>query len=278
MADIYGQLVKAQLENLAADPTTTPTGLVYLHTGTSTAKYYDGAAWRFVADTDRAQTWTNKTLTTPALNGAVVDYDDLTEAAAPGTPAAGKLRLYAKTDGLLYTKDDAGTENPVGSAVAEATTTTLGTVKKIPYVEKYNANTHSNVTDSVLEEITDVPVGRYRVTFGAKEFVSGPTDAGLAQIVMRYRVGGGTPSTGTLTTYTRNGSTVDATILDNQADTYTVSFSKQHFIDVVENVVASGKGNVLMSVSASNGSSVQRPYYCLEYVGDTHVDQGAGWN
>lgn len=32
------------------------------------------------------------------------------EAAAPGTPAANKVNLYAKSDGLLYSKDDAGTE------------------------------------------------------------------------------------------------------------------------------------------------------------------------
>lgn len=35
------------------------------------------------------------------------------EAAAPSTPASGKVVLYAKTDGLLYSKDDAGTETLV---------------------------------------------------------------------------------------------------------------------------------------------------------------------
>jgi hypothetical protein len=37
-------------------------------------------------------------------------YLDATEAAAPATPASGKARLYAKTDGRIYSKDDAGTE------------------------------------------------------------------------------------------------------------------------------------------------------------------------
>lgn len=43
---------------------------------------------------------------------------DFTEAAAPATPAAGDVRLYAKSDGLLYSKDDAGVETlvSVGSA------------------------------------------------------------------------------------------------------------------------------------------------------------------
>ena len=35
-------------------------------------------------------------------------YIDFTEAAAPSTPAAGKVRIYAKTDASMYQKDDAG--------------------------------------------------------------------------------------------------------------------------------------------------------------------------
>jgi hypothetical protein len=35
------------------------------------------------------------------------------EGAAPATPGAGNVRLYAKTDGLLYSKDDAGAETLV---------------------------------------------------------------------------------------------------------------------------------------------------------------------
>lgn len=36
------------------------------------------------------------------------------EAAAPGTPAAGKVIIYSKSDGLMYQKDDAGTETQMG--------------------------------------------------------------------------------------------------------------------------------------------------------------------
>lgn len=36
------------------------------------------------------------------------------EGAAPGTPASGLVKAYAKSDGLLYSKDDAGTETPLG--------------------------------------------------------------------------------------------------------------------------------------------------------------------
>lgn len=48
-----------------------------------------------------------------------------TEAAAPSTPAASKVVVYAKTDGLMYSKDDAGTETlmssgPAGSVATDA--------------------------------------------------------------------------------------------------------------------------------------------------------------
>lgn len=42
-----------------------------------------------------------------------IPHLEFAEAAAPGTPAAGIVRLYAKTDGLLYSKDDAGAETGV---------------------------------------------------------------------------------------------------------------------------------------------------------------------
>jgi hypothetical protein len=39
----------------------------------------------------------------------------LSEVAAPSAAPTGKVRLYAKSDGLLYWKDDAGTEHAVGT-------------------------------------------------------------------------------------------------------------------------------------------------------------------
>ena len=36
------------------------------------------------------------------------------ETAEPGTPAAGMVYIYAKADGLLYSKDDTGVETALG--------------------------------------------------------------------------------------------------------------------------------------------------------------------
>lgn len=45
----------------------------------------------------------------------VITYLDGTVASAPATPAAGKLRLYAKTGKVLAVKDDAGVETVLGA-------------------------------------------------------------------------------------------------------------------------------------------------------------------
>ena len=44
----------------------------------------------------------------------------LVEGAAPAAPATGRVKLYAKADGLLYWKDDAGTEYAVGQGDVSA--------------------------------------------------------------------------------------------------------------------------------------------------------------
>jgi WD40 repeat protein len=51
-------------------------------------------------------TLTNKTIVEPVID----NYMDINEESAPSTPASGKIRIYAKTDGNLYYKDDTGTE------------------------------------------------------------------------------------------------------------------------------------------------------------------------
>jgi hypothetical protein len=84
----------------------------------------DGSFWELTAVTP---TWAQRTGTGAEIgaNSDITSMDGLTgalqsptmidfpEAAAPGTPAASKVRLYAKADGLLYSKDDAGTETVV---------------------------------------------------------------------------------------------------------------------------------------------------------------------
>lgn len=60
----------------------------------------------------------------------------LAEAAAPSTPPTGQARLYVKSDGLLYWKDDAGTEHAAGGVTDHGALTGLGDDDHTQYVTK----------------------------------------------------------------------------------------------------------------------------------------------
>jgi hypothetical protein len=64
-----------------------------------------------------------------ADSAARIDFD---EAAAPATPAAAQVRLYAKADGLLYSKDDAGAETLVSGGAGGGSADLAG--KELDYV------------------------------------------------------------------------------------------------------------------------------------------------
>lgn len=59
------------------------------------------------------------TLDVPSLNITAADSSITIpeHTTAPGTPAAGKVVIYAKADGLIYSKDDAGGEIVLGSSL-----------------------------------------------------------------------------------------------------------------------------------------------------------------
>jgi hypothetical protein len=60
----------------------------------------------------------------------------ISKGTAAATPSAGKVTLYAKTDGLLYAKDDAGVETILNNASGTLTSSDIGGT-----VQAYNANT-----------------------------------------------------------------------------------------------------------------------------------------
>lgn len=70
-----------------------------------------------------AETGANSDITSmDGLTGALENPTKIIfpEAAAPATPAASKVALYAKADGLLYSKDDAGAETLVSGGAGGA--------------------------------------------------------------------------------------------------------------------------------------------------------------
>jgi hypothetical protein len=107
--------------------------------------------------------------------GEVADYVDYAEVAAPATPASGYVRQYAKTDGKLYQKDDAGTETDlaasggsssfVGCRVYNSTTQTIannGAILTFDSEEFDTSTIHDNSTNPT--RLTIPTTGYWRVT------------------------------------------------------------------------------------------------------------------
>lgn len=88
---------------LAARPAAAAANEGYVYSASDAALYRsNGSSWDTIASTGLADQGT-------------FTFLDGTVAAAPATPAAGKLRLYAKTGKVLAVKDDAGLETLLGA-------------------------------------------------------------------------------------------------------------------------------------------------------------------
>lgn len=74
-----------------------------------------------------------------------IPHLEFAEGAAPGTPASAIVRLYAKADGLLYSKDDAGVETVVTGGGGAATPPDC---KEFPMVTDVTMGTPNTWTDS----------------------------------------------------------------------------------------------------------------------------------
>lgn len=71
----------------------------------------------------------------------VITYLDGTGAAAPGTPASGKARLYVKTDGRFYSKDAAGVEyGPFDAGGGSASPTLYIDTLGMSVLEEFDTN------------------------------------------------------------------------------------------------------------------------------------------
>jgi hypothetical protein len=101
--------------SLVVNHDTNATGTWYIEGGSAPEIYnWTGSAYR---NPTAYGTWTfanNVTITGNTTLGtdASITFDE--HSSAPATPAAGKVVMYAKLDGKMYAKDDAGTESAVG--------------------------------------------------------------------------------------------------------------------------------------------------------------------
>lgn len=113
------------------------------------------------------------------------DWLDVAEISAPATPASGRARLYVKTDGHLYLKDDAGTEtdltgggytdeaaqDAVGAMVADTSTIDVTYTDATPEL-KWDIKANSVGVALMHASATDVLFGRSSASAGAGEEIA----------------------------------------------------------------------------------------------------------
>jgi len=132
-------------KTLTSPAITTPTGIVKADVGLGNVDNTSDAT-----KNSASVTLSNKTLLTPVID----DYFDLNEESAPGTPASGKVRVYAKTDNKLYLKDDLGTETAVGSGGSgEINAITTGSTDATGWT---NGTSHTGATDTSNSPLSPV--------------------------------------------------------------------------------------------------------------------------
>lgn len=160
--DINGQLKRADLETLSADPSSPAPaeGRVYLNTTSHKAKYLSNSAWLTILDTTSVVS--GQTLT----GDTVSNYVDMTEqGSAPSSPAASTLRVYAKTDDKLYTLNSSGVETAVGSGAGEKNYISKGTSTAAGWTASGAGVTVT--TDSSAADLPDPSVGTAVLVTGA---------------------------------------------------------------------------------------------------------------
>ena len=135
---VYGQLERAQIEVLAADPTGSDLviGRLWFRSDTQRFRVYDGSTIIEFVDLLSAQTLQNKILASPTLQTPRIEGESTYTqvGSTPSNPAAGEHKTYFKNDGKLYTLDENGNEVEVGSGAGGGSKNyfddTLNTVEK----------------------------------------------------------------------------------------------------------------------------------------------------
>lgn len=153
------------------------------------------------------------------------------EGAASATPGTGEIALYAKTDGLLYLKDDAGVETPVGSGTAIASVV-AGTGIDVDVTDPDNPIVELEAASIASLALADTSVQPGDIgTMAAEDAADYTPTVGLATIATTGALADATDLPGGTTTYLRadgtfatpagGGGAVDFTDLADVPASYT---------------------------------------------------------
>lgn len=122
--NVYGELTRAQIENLTSDPSLAAVtkGRLWMRTDLSTLKVDLGGSADTLAMLAAAQTFTNK------IFGDGINF---TQIATPSNPSSGFNKIYPKSDGNFYTLNSSGIEAQLGSGGGGGVKNYLGNVNNV---------------------------------------------------------------------------------------------------------------------------------------------------
>lgn len=130
----------------------------------------EGATASTIAMRDSAGRLAQQTLLTPTID----DYLDMNEESAPTTPSSGKVRVYAKTDKKLYTKDSAGTETQVGAGGSgEINAITTGSTDATGWLAGTSHSVVTNTANSPLSPVVTTCIAIQATANGTEGATSG---------------------------------------------------------------------------------------------------------
>ncbi len=168
MAKINGQLEKAQLQNLSADPTLGVDGKVWLNTSTSKAKVDIGSAAKEIITHDQTQTLTNKTI--------VAASNTIT------TAATGNLSSTNLNAALAELQGDIDTLNALESVSTHAVaTSTHGVGEIVGRTEAQtltnksidaDSNTITNIENADIKAAAAIALNKLAATTASRALVS----------------------------------------------------------------------------------------------------------
>ena len=123
------------------------------------------------------------------------------EGAAPATPGTGLVKAYAKADGLLYSKDDAGAETALGAAAHIADTGDAHDASAISIADAGTLYTATDVEAALAEVMTAVGAGGISASIvdGKGEIIAGTANDAVDNLAVGANGATLTPASGETT-------------------------------------------------------------------------------
>jgi hypothetical protein len=237
-----------------------------------------------VADVSSTQTFTNKTLTSPTVNTpslaqpSVTNYVDASEqGSAPSTPGSGVLRIYAKNDKKLYTKDSTGLEVDLSAGGSSIDYTFINSLPAETSVEPTDLLILGDVSSTSADKATVEDVVEAVAATQSDQETGSATDRVVTPARQQFHPSASKgwvsfTGSGTVTIF---ASYNVSSVSDNGVGDYTINFSNSFSSgSYVGAGIAQGDSGIAKIVTISDNQSPDTSYYRIEVYSNSFTGLG----